>query len=115
MVNISQLRTGEGRYNLGRKAGALALKVAMGQTPLGIVAQHAHSIADLKRQKVRRNNLPQSASNGAPVVENHRLISHRANVMLPRGADSRHRKQNRVEQARHHRANDKIIVDRALG
>jgi len=34
---------------------------------------------------------------------------------LPRGSDSRHVVQNRVEQVRHIKANDKIIVDRALG
>jgi len=55
-----------------------------------------------------------SALNQLP-VENHRLLAHRANVVLPRGADSRHRLQNRVEQIRHMGANAKIIVDRALG
>lgn len=60
------------------------------------------------------NQLVHSMINELP-VENHRLLAHRANVVLPRGADSRHRVQNRVEQIRHMRANAKIIVDRALG
>jgi len=48
-------------------------------------------------------------------AENYRLLAHRTNTMLPRGSDSRHVVQNRVEQVRHIKANDKIIVDRALG
>ena len=103
-----------GRYNLGRKVGGISLG-GVRTANLGVSADHANSRMDLIREEMRRNTMPQSATNGAPVVENYRLISHRANVMLPRGSDSRHIRQNRVEQIRHHIANDKIKVDRPLG
>ena len=68
----------------------------------------------IKHRDMDRAGMVHKAINQMP-MENLRLLGHRANIMLPRGADSRHRMQGRVEQVRHHKANARIIVDRALG
>tara|TARA_R110000737_G_C14538487_1_gene478550 strand:- start:900 stop:1196 length:297 start_codon:yes stop_codon:yes gene_type:complete len=68
-----------------------------------------------KREDAQRNTMRSGVSTGHAVVPNHRLLAHRANRILPRGSDSRHRQQGRIDQIRHAVANDKIIVDRPLG
>ena len=70
-----------------------------------------------EKAKAERNSgqKAQGVNTGHPVVHNHRLLAHRANVILPRGSDSRHKQQGRRDQIRHAVANDKIIVDRPMG
>lgn len=67
------------------------------------------------KEKFELRNKGGIGSINALPADNYRLLAHRTNTMLPRGSDSRHVIQNRVEQVRHIKANDKIIVDRALG
>jgi anti-sigma28 factor (negative regulator of flagellin synthesis) len=67
------------------------------------------------REKFEARNKGGVGSINILPADNYRLLAHRTNTMLPRGSDSRHIIQNRVEQIRHHIANDKIKVDRPLG
>ena len=70
-----------------------------------------------EREKKREavGAMSSGVSAGHPVVHNHRLLAHRANVILPRGSDSRHKQQGRRDQIRHAVSNDKINVDRPMG
>lgn len=119
MSIIRQMRTAQGRRNLGRKAAFATLKaVRTGQARnLGVSSAHANNALDLERELARKRNMPQSATNGAPVVENHRLQGHmdKKVARMGRGGDERTRVLNNNNVARRMRDNDPINVDRPLG
>tara|TARA_R110000744_G_scaffold232250_1_gene350292 strand:- start:707 stop:1042 length:336 start_codon:yes stop_codon:yes gene_type:complete len=105
---------GRGRLSRGKEKGIFDLS-HKDKRKLSKMGDDFNKMRTRNREKQKIGAMSSGVSTGHAVVPNHRLLAHRANVILPRGSDSRHKQQGRVDQIRHAVANDKIIVDRPLG